>query len=106
MRTNLRYAKSCNQSFHNPEVNRSDMYNVQKVEEDSENRCSSPSNSVARSMIFTSRSLRESNPLIHKPRRVVHKHESFEKFQNIKIQKDNSKLVNRIISTSCHVIKR
>ena len=51
-----------------------DIIVILKPETNDGKRCESPSTSIARSMLFSSRSLRESNPLIAKPKRVIHKH--------------------------------
>lgn len=56
-------------------------------------------------MMFTSRNLRSSSVVFDKPKRVVHKNESFEKFRNKKIQRENGDLVKRLIDTSCEVVR-
>jgi hypothetical protein len=42
---------------------------------------------------------------IDSPKRVIHKHLSFEKFRKQRIEQDNSKMVNRILNSECEVQK-
>lgn len=60
---------------------------------------------MARSQLFSSDRKRNHSPEIHKEKRVIHKHASFEKFNRKKIQAQNSELVQRLIDSSCVVIK-
>ena len=43
--------------------------------------------------------------MFDKPKRVVHRNESFEKFRNRKIERENCELVKRLIDTNCEVIR-
>jgi len=43
--------------------------------------------------------------MIDSPKRIIHKHQSYEKFKSQEINKQNIELMSRIISTNCQVIK-
>ena len=43
--------------------------------------------------------------MIHKPKRIVHKHLSYEKFNRAKIDRQNVQMIGRLIETDCEVIK-
>lgn len=48
----------------------------------------------------------DSAPMLDQPRRVVHKNESFDKFRNWKIERENGKLMKRLVGASCQVVKK
>ena len=56
-------------------------------------------------MLLSSQSLREKEPILSDKKRVIHKNESYEKFRNLRISRENSDLVQRLVRTSCEIIK-
>ena len=106
VKTNLRYVRpSTSQMDINPEKDAGLKDSQGKPPTRSTQRCESADPSVTRSMMFTSRNLRSSSVMFDKPKRVVHKNESFEKFRNKRIHRENRDLVKRLIDTSCEVVR-
>ena len=76
IKSNLRYGSRNRSLFHNPEnlVFEEVMIDwIQKPATRSTKRCESPEHSQARSMLLSSRSMREKGPQIDKAKRVIHK---------------------------------
>lgn len=46
------------------------------------------------------------NVLLDQPKRVIHKHKSFMKFQKKRVNESNSELMNQMIGTKCTVPKK
>lgn len=46
------------------------------------------------------------NVIVDKPIERIHKNESFEKFNQIKIDESNKSLLDRMINTDCSVVKK
>jgi hypothetical protein len=46
------------------------------------------------------------NVVLDKERKVIHRHQSYEKMRDRKINIDNVEMVSRLISTQCQIIKK
>ena len=103
VRTNLRYTRPSTSCFlSNPEENFDLRDSKGKPATRSTQRCDSPDQNTTRSMLM-SKNLALSQPQFDKPKRIIHKNQSFEKFQKKRIENDNKGLVKRLLNSSCEV---
>ena len=101
VKTNIRYPKKAS----NPESNEIFFSYQRPGTSSSPEKYDSPSNSQTRSMLLSSNGSRKKNIRFSEPKRIIHKHQSFEKFEQQRIKRENNELVGRLVGTSCEVMK-
>ena len=109
VRTNIRYARPSTSPFQsNPEHSPllKEFFDSPSPLTKSLKRCDSPDPQISKSMLVPNEGLKLTKIDFEKPRRVIHKHQSFEKFRGKKVEMENRSLVKRIINTSCEVVRK